>query len=112
AARTLSGLAMHRLLLACAVLLAAPASVGAQCVLSGEATITRVRVMPRGAPPFVLGLRGYTASVAPLDGGRVRVESAGALVWSGTAEASDVSVALARDLRLPGLTLRPGVPVS
>lgn len=42
----------------------------------------------------------------------MRVESAGALVWSGTAEASDVSVALARDLRLPGLTLRPGVPVS
>ncbi|HEY8431281.1 MAG TPA: hypothetical protein VIL20_23035 [Sandaracinaceae bacterium] len=92
--------------------LALPACAGAQCVLTGAANISRVRIEPRGAPAFDVELVDHAASVAPLDGSRVRVESAGPLSWSGTAEPSHVSVHLARELRLPGITLRPSVPVS
>lgn len=93
-------------------LLASPAA--AQCVLSGEAVISRVRVEPRGAEPFDLGLDGYEATVVPLGGGRVRVESATALVWAGTARDGDVRVFVARELPLAGGALRlwPATPVS
>ncbi len=93
-------------------LFASPAA--AQCVLSGEAVISRVRIEPRGAPPFDLGLDGYEATVVPLGGGRVRVESATALIWAGTARDGDVRIFLARALPLAGGALRlwPATGVS
>lgn len=79
-----------------------PMRASAQCVLTGHATIERVRIALRGAEAFDLGLDGYEVTIVPLGDGRVRVESATSLVWSGTARDRDVGVYLARPLRLAG----------
>lgn len=98
--------------LSCSLWIALPASATAQCILSGPATIDRVRVQPRGAAAFDLGLDEYDASVSPLGSGRVRVVSATALVWSGEAREGDVHAWTGRPVPLAGVTLGRGVAVS
>ncbi|HJL18282.1 MAG TPA: hypothetical protein RMH99_21640 [Sandaracinaceae bacterium LLY-WYZ-13_1] len=95
------------------VALLLPAAARAQtCEPSGEATVARVRIEPRGGAPFELDMEGYPAAIRR-DGDRLRVESRGALAFVGSAPTTDVPVALRRPIDVgAALTLRPSVALS